>query len=460
MFILIIVFLIATTFSPISAAESLDEGWHLVWNDEFNGDTVDLSKWRIEDAALRKNNELQYYTPEDVYVQDGVLVLRSQKRLMKTRDYTSGLVDTKGKFSQQFGYFEVRAKLPKGKGIWPAIWMLPESGKWPPEIDIAEILGHSPNTIHTTHHWGVWPDRKKTGGMYTTSVDYSEDFHVFAVEWSPQELRWYIDGEQRFVSSENIPQESFYLILNTAVGGDWPGNPNSATKFPQYHEIDHVRVYAKEKPGTCLLTTLTNNGSIIISPKSDRYKEGEEITLQARPAIGYEFKGWGGDLSGADNPIKFKIDVHKKIKAEFEKLKDMPMLLSKNKKVKASSMEEGDYFPEQVVDGNLDTRWSSDFSDPQWIQIDLGRTCSVESVRLIWEVACATVYEIQTSEDGTNWKTVYSTANGQGYNEEITQLNTSAQYVKICGVERATEFGYSLWEFEVFGNEITPLKNP
>ncbi|MCK5346166.1 MAG: family 16 glycosylhydrolase [Candidatus Heimdallarchaeota archaeon] len=450
MFLLITIFLFSVVFSPVVQAKSF-EGWHLVWQDEFNGNTVDLSKWRIEDAALRKNNELQYYTPEDVYVHDGVLTLRSQKREMKGRDFTSGLVDTKGKFSQKYGYFEVRAKFPKGKGIWPAQWMLPDSGKWPPEIDIAELLGHSPSTIHTTHHWGVWPDRKKTGGMYTTTDDYSTDFHTFAVEWSPESLTWYVDQKECFVSSENIPQEPFYIILNTAVGGDWPGNPNSATKFPQYHDIDYIRVYAKEIQGAYFLTTLARNGSIIVSPEKDNYTGGEEITLLAKPGIGYKFAGWSvADLT-AENPAKFIINSHQKIQAKFVKSKNSPRLLSQNKQAKASSLEAGEYSPQNVTDGNLDTRWSSEFSEPQWIQVDLGRIYKVEAIRLSWEVAYATAYKIQVSADEINWITVYSTNEGAGYVEEITQFNFQARYVRIYGNDRATEFGVSLWELEVFG---------
>ena len=113
-------------------------GWHLVWSDEFDGAAIDPSKWRIEDAFLVKNNELQYYTPEDVFLSNGCLVIRSQKRAFRDHDYTSGLVENKGKFAMAYGRYEIRAKLPSTQGIWPAHWMLPEDGSWPPEIDIFE----------------------------------------------------------------------------------------------------------------------------------------------------------------------------------------------------------------------------------------------------------------------------------------------------------------------------------
>ncbi|MDD5746928.1 MAG: glycoside hydrolase family 16 protein, partial [Candidatus Omnitrophica bacterium] len=213
--------------------KNLDKpGWHLVWQDEFNGNAMDPAKWRAEDAALVKNNELQYYSPDEVYVHDGLLTLRSREREKGGRDYTSGLVETKGRFSQKFGRIEIRARLPKGQGIWPAHWMLPISGKWPPEIDIMELIGHSPRTVFMTVHWGQWPAVQHYGKMYT-GPDFSAGFHTFAVEWDPDRLRWYVDGVLRCTTSGHIPQERFYIILNTAVGGNWPGAPNSTTVFPQ-----------------------------------------------------------------------------------------------------------------------------------------------------------------------------------------------------------------------------------
>ena len=220
-------------------------GWKLIWHDEFGGDQLDMSKWRVENAALVKNNELQYYSPQNVYVRDGKLVLKSEKKEKDGRPYTSGLVETKGKFVFQYGRVEVRAKLPGTKGMWPAHWMMPERGAWPPEIDIMELVGSFPDRIHMTNHYGVYPHNR-----YDTKVfkgpDYTKDFHVFALEWDADELRWYIDGPQRFSVKRNVPHEPFYIILNTAVGGTMPRNPDETTVFPQYHEIDYVRVYAKE----------------------------------------------------------------------------------------------------------------------------------------------------------------------------------------------------------------------
>lgn len=220
-------------------------GWRLVWSDEFDGDTLDDSKWKAEDAALEKNNEAQTYSPDEVFVGDGVLTLRSQKRQKSGRDYTSGLVETIGRFSQTYGRFEVRAKLPRGQGIWPAHWLMPADNSWPPEIDIMEMLGHDPRKIYMSNHWST-PQGARNNTANYTGPDFSEDFHVFAVEWDPETIRWFVDGTLRHSSSKNVPDVPMRVILNTAVGGNWPKYPDATTVFPQIHLIDYVRVYAKD----------------------------------------------------------------------------------------------------------------------------------------------------------------------------------------------------------------------
>lgn len=222
------------------------KGWKLVWHDEFNSRSLDLTKWTPENAALEKNNEMEYYTPEEVYLQDGNLVLRSSKRAMGRRKYTSGLVETRGKFTLLYGRVEIRAKLPKGQGIWPAHWMMPDDNSWPPEIDIMELIGHRPDKVHMTVHWSEGGRHRNTGESFV-GPDFSKNFHVFAVEWEDDEIRWYVDGKLRFRTRDSIPRVPLRIILNTAVGGDWPGAPGRRTVFPQYHLIDYVRVYEREK---------------------------------------------------------------------------------------------------------------------------------------------------------------------------------------------------------------------
>ena len=218
--------------------------WTLVWSDEFDGHVLNSYKWRAEDAALVKNNEMQYYTPSDVYVHDGVLTLRSQRRRMGGRPYTSGAVDTRRHFAWRYGRFEIRAKLPRGRGLWPAHWLLPVDNVWPPEIDIIELLGHDPHTVLMTNHWGRAATHAWKGETWT-GPDFTDDFHVFALEWEPEQLRWYVDGTLRYATKYHVPRRRMYLILNTAVGGDLPGAPDATTVFPQYHDIDYVRIYKR-----------------------------------------------------------------------------------------------------------------------------------------------------------------------------------------------------------------------
>lgn len=451
--IILSLILSSVCFAQSDIAVGKRAGWYLVWHDEFEGSTLDTSKWRAEDAALTKNNELQYYTPEDVFIKDGMLVLRSQARSMGGRQYTSGLVETRGKFARQYGRVEVRAQVPRGKGLLPAHWMLPVSGLWPPEIDIMEVLGHQPNVVHMTVHWGIWPNQEKKGAMFK-AVDFSQDFHEFAVEWDKDSIKWFVDGVKHLEVTEHVPQEPFFIILNTAVGGNWPGSPNSQTKFPQEHKIDYVRVYAPEISGQYYLNSSAEHGRIEIQPNLISYPKHKKVKLKVHPGIGYKFSHWSGDLQGSKNPINIKMDNHKQIIAHFQPDENAWPILSAKKRSRASSRESWELSARYAVDNDPKTRWASEFSDPQWLQIDLGKTCLIKAVRLSWEVSFARAYEIQVSDDAENWKTIYATENGQGAVEEIMNLNSQARYIAVYGIKRAKEFGYSLWELEVFGQEL------
>ena len=231
--------------APARADDPLVPGWQLTWSDEFDGPTIDGSKWRREEAALVKNNEQQYYDADNVYIQNGMAVIKAERRAQGGRPYTSGLFESVNRFSQAFGRFEARMKLPKTQGMWPAFWMLRQAGGWPPEIDIMELLGHEPNKVYMTNHWGTWPNVASQGSSYIETVlpDYASDFHTFAVEWWPNRLEFYVDGVRRGTHTGGLPQDAFYIIINTAVGGIWPGYPDATTVFPQYMYTDWVRVY-------------------------------------------------------------------------------------------------------------------------------------------------------------------------------------------------------------------------
>lgn len=251
------------------------EGYSLLWNDEFNGDTLDESIWNKE---LRQpgwtNNELQEYTDSDanIFVKDGKLILKAVKTQTETgKDYyTSGKVQTQNKQDFMYGKVVVRAKVPEGQGLWPAIWMMPTDenyyGQWPKcgEIDIMETLGNDTSVAYGTVHYGE-PHAEQQGTYTIAGNGFSNDFHEFSVEWEPGEMRWYIDGNLYLtvndwftaVSGQDEKpypapfNQTFFVQLNLAVGGNWPGNPDETTDFDKAEfEIDYVRVYQKAEYDT------------------------------------------------------------------------------------------------------------------------------------------------------------------------------------------------------------------
>jgi beta-glucanase (GH16 family) len=243
----------------------------LVWSDEFNGPNgspVDSSKWVSETGGGGwGNDELEYYTNrlENASQQDGSLVIKvSQEKYTGadgvTRNYTSARLKTLGKFSQAYGRFEARIKIPRGQGIWPAFWMLGDDVDktgWPGcgEIDIMENIGKEPALVHGTIHGPGYSGANSIGAPYALPGDrrFADDFHVFAVEWEPDAIRFYVDDhlyETR--TPADLPKGAkwvydhpFFVLLNVAVGGGWPGNPDATTVFPQTMLIDYVRVYAR-----------------------------------------------------------------------------------------------------------------------------------------------------------------------------------------------------------------------
>jgi beta-glucanase (GH16 family) len=199
--------------------------------------------------------------PDDVLVSDGVLKLRAQQRTVMGGDgnsyaYTSGIISS-GKdtydpavaprFAFQYGYVEMRAKIPAGQGFWSAFWMLQANGQWPWEIDILEALGNQPNAAYFNVHYPTpnWDDAANPGGY--SGPDFTSDFHTYAVEWAPDTIVWYIDGveRKRVTDPSQIPNAPMYLLANLQVGGDWPGSPNATTPLPANLEIDYIRVWQR-----------------------------------------------------------------------------------------------------------------------------------------------------------------------------------------------------------------------
>ena len=246
--------------------------WVLTWSDEFNaadGTPVDSQKWTQQTGGNGwGNNELEYYTTSsrNAHHEHGALVIEAIQEPVTqadgvTRNYTSARLKTQGKFSQTYGRFEARIKMPQGKGIWPAFWMLGDDIAivgWPKcgEIDIVENIGIEPAIAHGTIHGPGYSGDHGIGSPFTLPKNrrFADAFHVFAVEWEPQEIRFYVDKHLYAIRRpSDLPQGAnwvydhpFFLLLNLAVGGYWPGNPDATTQFPQNMLIDYVRVYRRE----------------------------------------------------------------------------------------------------------------------------------------------------------------------------------------------------------------------
>ena len=235
---------------------------NLIWSDEFDYSGLPNSTyWNMETGGGGwGNNELQYYTnrEDNALVANGVLTITAKEEAYGGRDYTSARITTQNKFDFKYGKIEARIKLPYGKGIWPAFWMLGDnisSVGWPAcgEIDIMEMVGgdnNGDNTVYSTLHWQHDGGHADYGESYKLpSGVFADDFHVFAVEWDAQEIRGYVDDIHYF-TADIVPSQlsefhnDFFIILNMAVGGAWPGWPNANTSFPQTMQIDYVRVYS------------------------------------------------------------------------------------------------------------------------------------------------------------------------------------------------------------------------
>ena len=247
------------------------EGWALVWNDEFDGPALNLEKWSYEIGGHGwGNNELQYYSDDDstAFIRDGKLVLRADLVPQGTgsadnlRYFSSARLRTSGKGDWRYGRIEVKAKLALGQGIWPAIWMLPTDwmyGGWPEsgEIDIMEHVGYDPGRVHGSIHTGSYNHKINTQRGGSKLLDkISSKFYVYAIEWYEDRIDFLID-DSKYFSFQNDGKndfntwpfnQRFHLLINIAVGGDWPGSPDETTQFPTEMEVEYVRVYEKIQP--------------------------------------------------------------------------------------------------------------------------------------------------------------------------------------------------------------------
>lgn len=274
----VVFFLIIFSCTAFSAAAQKKKGWKMAWQEEFNYSGLpDAKKWGYETGHIR-NKEQQYYTharKENVWVDNGLLTITGKKEVYpnelykkeagnwRSKDslaqYTSASINTLELAGWQYGRIEVKAKLPQGGGIWPAIWMMGTNVKevgWPAcgEIDIMEFVGNHPTDIYATIHFGDAPNKHRSSGSKINDTTLSKDFHEYAIEWNNQKIDIYFDDSKyhSFVidsagtGSNNQFRKPFYLLINLAMGADWPG-PIDDTVLPQQLIVDYVRVYQKRK---------------------------------------------------------------------------------------------------------------------------------------------------------------------------------------------------------------------
>lgn len=238
------------------------DGMNLVWQDEFDAQQLDITQWTYElgdgcpNLCGWGNGELEYYRTQNTSIVEGNLVITAKRESVGGKSFTSSRLITKGAQAFKYGRVDIRARMPFGKGIWPALWMLGaniDDVGWPKcgEIDIMELVGGdaTDNEVHGTIHWDNNSTYANFGGSYTLpSGDFADEYHVFSIVWDENKIVWLMDDIQ-YQEVDITPsalsefQEEFFFIFNVAVGGNWPGSPNTATVFPQYMIVDYIRVF-------------------------------------------------------------------------------------------------------------------------------------------------------------------------------------------------------------------------
>jgi beta-glucanase (GH16 family) len=260
---------VSVVLLPLASADAQSlNGWSLIWSDEFNGTSLDASKWQLE--LNEGDHGMSAYTsrPQNLYLSDGCLVLQAQKENYSGKSYTSTQISSRNKGQWKYGRFDIRAKLPYGKGLWPAIWMMPNNpayGGWPSsgEIDIMENLGDNTQLLYSTLHYG--PSNQMSQGTYTTPANQSlsDSFHVYTMIWDTNSFTFYLDSVHNYWncgkwSPSNVAypkpfDQMFFMMFDLAVGGSWGGPPDTSTVFPQKMLVDWIRVYRLQNPSEIML---------------------------------------------------------------------------------------------------------------------------------------------------------------------------------------------------------------
>ena len=476
--------------------------WQLVWSDDFtnaDGSSPDPTKWGYDIGNGDNgwgNQQLEYDTSRtnNVRIQGGNLVIEACSESYSNFNYTSSRMNTRGKWSWTYGRIEARIKLPRGQGIWPAFWMLGAnigSVGWPTcgEIDIMENIGKTSDqgtdhgTIHGPQSGGDYNGGSGVGGTKTLpgGAALADDFHIYAVEWTTNQIKWLLDTNLFFTATpSSLPSGGTwvftapeFIILNVAVGGYWPGNPDGTTAFPQQMLVDYVHVYSyvvssvPDVPtglsaaagGTqVVLSWSASNGATNYNVKFATANGGPYTTIGSTASTSYTNTSLANGTTYYYVVSALNSFGESSNSIQISATTTIPSAnLALNKPTTVSSVENAGLGGANAVDGNTTTtRWSSAFSDPQWIYVDLQATVNLNRVRIYWENSYATSYQIQVSSDATNWTSIYSTTTGTGGVQDLTGLSGTGRYVRMYGTVRKLQYGYSLYEFEVYGNIFVP----
>jgi beta-glucanase (GH16 family) len=267
-------------------------GYELEWADEFNGTAVDQFRWERLNRRDSFNNEKQYYRPEQATVGNGNLRITATNVPLNGKAYRSGLVRTWAE--QTYGRWEVRASLPTGQGMWPAIWLLPRNANWPSggEIDIMENRGSQPTIIGSAYHFGAdvashqYIARDFSYSINGQPASFHGSMHTYAVEWDADRIRYFVNGIPHYTFYRNaapISSTPMSLILNLAVGGDYGGDPNSSTVFPQHFDVDYVRVYSRDAVDPRLQNSSFESSSGGLFAEWDEYSNSTNVRIDPQP---------------------------------------------------------------------------------------------------------------------------------------------------------------------------------
>ncbi len=216
---------------------------HVVLNETFTDPNLNTGVWNTQFKWGDINPpELEQYLPDMLKIQSGILSLTAQKTLDGKMPYSSGMIASNDRFYFQYGYVEIRARVPAGRGLWPAFWLLSQP-KGADEIDVMEILGQDPTTVYTTLHYKMANQQEAKQANSFHGTDYSQDYHTFGVDWEWNKITWYIDGNEVFQVTDHVPHVPMYLIADLAVGGAWAGPPDASTGFPATFDIAYIHVF-------------------------------------------------------------------------------------------------------------------------------------------------------------------------------------------------------------------------